>query len=55
MKTYKIEINEQKSKVIDILANSPEEALQIADNYYREGEITLSDDDVYETFEINLI
>jgi len=45
METFQIEILETKTKVIEILAESIGNALQIADKMYRNGEIVLDDMD----------
>lgn len=48
MKKYKIEIEEILQKVFDIEAESLDEALNIAEDKYREGEYELSPETIKE-------
>lgn len=49
MKKYKIEIEEILQKVFDVEAESLDEALNIAEDKYREGEYELSPETIKET------
>lgn len=48
---YKIKITETLEKTFSIIADSPQKALQIADNYYRsaEDEYVLTGDNVVDS------
>ena len=48
MKTYKIEVKETLSRIIEIDANSIDEALEDVQKIYKKEEIILDSDDFYE-------
>lgn len=54
METFKVEIRDYLSKIIEIEAESQEEAISQVQQSYKSGEIILSSDD-YVTTEIDLI
>lgn len=49
METFKIEIKETLSRVIEIEANSADEAFSKIENLYKNEEIVLDADDYFET------
>lgn len=53
MQTFSIEIQEFLSRIVDIEANSEEEAISLVKNMYRNEEIVLDDFD-YVTTEIDI-
>lgn len=53
MEKYEVEIKEELSRVVDIEAESYEQALKIAEAKYGSGEIVLDEND-YKGVEINL-
>ena len=48
MKTYKIEVKETLSRIIEIDANSIDEALEDVQKIYKKEEIILDSDDFFE-------
>ncbi|MDD3922550.1 MAG: DpnD/PcfM family protein [Endomicrobiaceae bacterium] len=54
MQTFKIEIQETLSKIVDIEADSIEEALQIAESKYKEEKIILDSSNYVDTDFIEL-
>lgn len=55
MKTYKIEVKETLSRIIEINANSINEALENVQKIYKNEEIILDNDDFVEVDFINHI
>jgi hypothetical protein len=55
MKTYKIEVKETLSRIIEINANSIDEALENVQKIYKNEEIILDNDDFVEVDFINHI
>ena len=54
LKRYHIEITETLQKVVDIMANTPDEAIAEATRKYREGEIILDSSDCID-FDVEIL
>jgi len=54
MNTYSVEVIETTSRVINIDAESPDDALEIVKDRYLNGEIVLDDND-FPDFKISLV